>query len=188
MSLKDGQDLRIENSPGRGTLVQIETPFEALSEADPLAGPDSAVESSAAPHIPGTNTGLMGIAGRLPSATLGVDGRYIWDLSPLYSNQAAWESERSYILQRVQTIGQLRGSGKQSASALADELDAIADLRTRAAKMSIYGDLVNSVDSSPLAQTQYDVGTALQTAAEAAVSFPRGHIDDRRASAEDLVQ
>lgn len=97
--------------------------------------------------------------------------RYVWDLSPLYPNQAAWEAERAYILQRTKTIAQVRGTGQRSATALADELAAVADLRTRGAKMAIYGFLVSSVDSSPAAHSDYDVGTALQTAAESAVAF-----------------
>jgi oligoendopeptidase F len=96
---------------------------------------------------------------------------YVWDLSPLYPNQAAWDAERTYILQRIKTIARLRGTGQPSATALADELDAVADLRTRGAKMAIYGFLVSSVDSSPIAHSKYDVGTALQTAAESAVAF-----------------
>lgn len=55
--------------------------------------------------------------------------RYVWDLSPLYPNQAAWDAERAYILQRIKTIGQVRGTGQRNAATLADELDAVADLR-----------------------------------------------------------
>jgi oligoendopeptidase F len=97
--------------------------------------------------------------------------RYVWDLSSLYHDRAAWDAERSYILQKIETIGQVSGAGRQNAKALADELDAVADLRSRGAKMAIYGYLVSSVDSSETARNQYDVGTALQVQAESAVAF-----------------
>jgi oligoendopeptidase F len=97
--------------------------------------------------------------------------RYVWDLSPLYRDRAAWDTERDYVLRRIATIGQVRGTGRQGAKALADELDAVADLRTRGAKMALYGEAVSSVDSSETANMQYDVGAALRAQAEAAVAF-----------------
>ncbi len=60
--------------------------------------------------------------------------RYVSNLSSLYADYKAWDAERAYILQKIDTIGQVKGTGSQSAKALADELDAISDLRTRAAK------------------------------------------------------
>ncbi len=97
--------------------------------------------------------------------------RYVWDLSPAYRDRAAWDAERDYILRRITTIGQVRGTGKLSAKALADELDAVADLRTRGARLALYGEAVSSVDSSETASMQYDVGAALRAQAEAAVAF-----------------
>ena len=97
--------------------------------------------------------------------------RYVWDLSPVYPDRTAWDAARDYILHRIATIGQVRGTGRQSAKALADELDAVADLRTRAAKMALYGNLVSSVDSSETANMQLDVGGALRAQTEAAVAF-----------------
>jgi oligoendopeptidase F len=98
-------------------------------------------------------------------------GSYVWDLSSLYSDRKAWDDEREAILRKIDTIEKLRGTGKLGAQAFADELDAVADLRSRAAKMAIYGFLVSSVDDSPNARSQYDVGTGLRTAAESAVAF-----------------
>jgi len=97
--------------------------------------------------------------------------RYVWDLSTLYRDRVAWDAERDYILHRIATIRQVKGTGGQSAKALADELDVVADLRTRAAKMALYGNLVSSVDSSDMANMQLDVGGALRAQAEAAVAF-----------------
>ena len=96
--------------------------------------------------------------------------RYVWDLSTLYRDRAAWDTERDYVLRRIATIAK-SGTGRQSAKALADELDAVSDLRMRGGKMAIYGELVSAVDSSETANMQYDVGASLRTQVESAIAF-----------------
>jgi oligoendopeptidase F len=121
--------------------------------------------------LAGGGVGLTRAASQQPTSGDPDVDQYVWDLSSLYRDHAAWDAERVYILQKIETIGHVRGTGRQSAKALADELDAVADLRSRGAKMAIYGFLVSSVDSSETARTQHDVGTALQAQAESAVAF-----------------
>lgn len=98
--------------------------------------------------------------------------RYIWDLSSLYPDKAAWEAERSTIQQKLKTIDRLKGTVGRDAKSLADALEEVADLRSRAGKMAVYGFLVQAVNTrSETAQTQYNVGEVLETQVEAAVGF-----------------
>jgi len=98
--------------------------------------------------------------------------RYVSNLSSLYADYKAWDAERAYILQKIDTIGQVKGTGSQGAKALADELDAISDLRTRAAKMGLYGQIESDLDTrSETAQAQGAVGRQLEAQVEAAVAF-----------------
>lgn len=103
--------------------------------------------------------------------------RYVSTLSSFYADYKAWDAERAHILQNIETIGRLKGTGSQSAKALADELDAISDLRSRAAKMGLYGQIESDLDTrSETAQAQGAVGRQLEAQVEAAVAFLPGDI------------
>jgi oligoendopeptidase F len=102
---------------------------------------------------------------------------YVWDLSSLYPDRAAWEAERATIDSKLKVIGKLKGTLGRDPKSLADGLDRVSDLRARAAKMAVYGVLVTTVDTrSETAQMQYDVGTALESEVESAVAFIRDEI------------
>lgn len=49
--------------------------------------------------------------------------RYVWDLSSLYADWAAWEAERATIKSKLQVVGKLRGTLGRSPQTLADGLD-----------------------------------------------------------------
>jgi oligoendopeptidase F len=113
-----------------------------------------------------------------PNAWDNVD-HYVWDLSSLYPDRAAWEAERATIESKFKVIGELRGTLGRNAKSLADALDQVSDLRGRAAKMAVYGVLVTSADTrSETAQMQYDVGTALESRVESAIAFIRDEISN----------
>ncbi len=121
------------------------------------------------------------VNGNLVLAEQGVNAadvdHYVWDLSSLYPDRAAWEMERTMIKSKLKVIGKLRGTLGRSPKSLADGLDQVSDLRARAAKMAVYGVLVTSVDTrSETAQMQYDVGTALESQVESAIAFIRDEI------------
>jgi oligoendopeptidase F len=98
--------------------------------------------------------------------------RYVANLSSFYADYKAWDAERTRILQSIETIGRLKGTGSRNEQALADELDAIFDLRSRAAKMALYGQVASDLDTrSESAQTQGTVGRQLEAQVEAAVAF-----------------
>jgi oligoendopeptidase F len=96
----------------------------------------------------------------------------VWDLTPLYTSGEAWEADRVFVSERIGTISRLRGTLATSAQTLADGLDAVADLRDRAAKLALYGFLLSDTDdASPEARRYYDVGTLLEFEVESAVAF-----------------
>ena len=97
---------------------------------------------------------------------------YVWDLSPLYPSQAAWETERNVILAKLGTVGRWKGKVGSDASNLTQAMDDVTDLRRRAAKMAVYGILVSMEDiHSEKAQSEHILGTSLETQVEGAVSF-----------------
>jgi oligoendopeptidase F len=113
-----------------------------------------------------------------------VDG-YVSNLSSFYADYKAWDAEHAYILQNIETIGQVKGTGSRNAKALADELDPISDLRSRAAKMGLYGQIESDLDTrSETARAQGAVGRQLEAQVEAAVAFLPGDI---RAIGEPLL-
>lgn len=98
--------------------------------------------------------------------------KYIWDLKPAYPDETTWQKERNTLQEAIRGIGKLKGGLGRSAKALADGLDAIYDLRARAAKMAIYGTLLHEVNNiSADAQTKYDVGNTIEAQVESAVAF-----------------
>jgi oligoendopeptidase F len=97
---------------------------------------------------------------------------YVWDLSSLYANDAAWQAERATVTGKLKTVGQLKGTLGRDAKPLADGLDEISDLRARVAKMVLYTQLQVEIDSqSAPAKSRADVSTALESNVESAVSF-----------------
>ncbi len=105
---------------------------------------------------------------------------YVWDLSPLYASEAAWETERNLILAKLGAVGGWKGKVGRDARSLAEAMDDVADLRRRAAKMAVYGILVSMEDiHSEKAQSQHSLGISLETQVEGAVSFvecERSHV------------
>ena len=97
---------------------------------------------------------------------------YVWSLASLYPNARAWEEERRQILEAASRVARLEQTMARSAADLADALDEISALRTRATKMTIFGELAFNLDArSAEARRQFDVGTALVTSVESAIAF-----------------
>jgi oligoendopeptidase F len=113
---------------------------------------------------------LLAFAG--PSAAEPSPPSRIWDLSPLYADRRAWESERDAVLREVDAIAEVRGVLGRSAADLAAGLDRIGDLRQRGTRLALYGILRREVEpeSAELAEL-YEVGTALEARVESAVAF-----------------
>lgn len=96
----------------------------------------------------------------------------VWDLSPLYADRAAWESERDAVLREVDAIAEVRGGLGRSAVDLAAGLDRLGDLRQRGTRLALYGILRGEVESGSAESAElYEVGTALEARVESAVAF-----------------
>lgn len=102
---------------------------------------------------------------------------YVWDLSSLYKGQKEWEEERSVIENRIKEIEKYKGTLGNDTESLADAMDAVYDLRSRAGRMYFYGYLYLETNlNSEQAHLQFDVGTALESKVESAVAFIREEI------------
>jgi oligoendopeptidase F len=98
--------------------------------------------------------------------------RYVWDLSTLYPDEAAWQVDRDAVVAGIKSVGKYRGTLGGGPKALAEALNAISDLRTRSTKLTIYGLLTyHSNSSSERPKIYYDVATGLEPQVESAVAF-----------------
>lgn len=98
--------------------------------------------------------------------------RYVWDLSALYPDNASWEAERTVIKRNLATIGRLKGTLGRNAKSLADAMDEIVELRRRAGRMGIYGNLLSDADTrSEDARVKHEVGNSMEKEVEEAVRF-----------------
>ena len=111
----------------------------------------------------------IGTASATPN---GSEGDRVWDLSPLIADAAAWERERDWLFERVETVGALENDATISPQALADVLDAAYELRARATRFALYGYLSSDADtSSELNRLYSEVGADLENRALGAVAF-----------------
>lgn len=100
--------------------------------------------------------------------------KYIWDLSELYQDGKTWQEDKAFIEGKIKTIGSVRNKMTQSARDLADALDEISDLRSRGAKMFLYGALLENVNTKDSdAKSKYETGNKLEPEVEGAIVFMR---------------
>jgi oligoendopeptidase F len=143
------EDVRLASEPGSPSPFQPYTVAESKNPIHTSAGSPSAQQNV----VDNVN-------------------HYVWDLSPLYGSQAAWQAERNLILTKIATFASWKGKVGNDAQSLAQAMDDAADLRRRAAKMAVYGILVSMEDiHSENAQSEHNVGIMLETQVEGAVSF-----------------
>lgn len=108
-------------------------------------------------------------AQQLPQKDL---SEYVWDLSYIFPSDDAWSDELKRTREDAKTIDRVRGTMGKSAKELADAMNRIYDLRSRGAKLQIYGALRSDVDTKNEAATQMaTVGRSIEREVEAAVGF-----------------
>lgn len=97
---------------------------------------------------------------------------YVWDLSYIFSSDKAWDEELRNVQTKIKTIGSVKSTMGKSAKELAKAMDAIYDLRSRAAKLEIYGALRSDVNiKDEAAARMASVGTSMEREVESAISF-----------------
>jgi oligoendopeptidase F len=105
--------------------------------------------------------------------------QYVWNLSPVYKNEQAWQEERNSIVAGIRKMDNLKNATVKNAIELANIMDAVSELRAKAAKLVIYSVLVSETDNqSAEATSKYNTANSLEAQVEAAVSFLRKKIMD----------
>ena len=115
---------------------------------------------------------LIGAAAPQPPAADATGaGAYVWDLSPLFASDAAWEAERQDITQRLARVGRLRGV-MQNVTTFAQIMRQTTRLRQDVANLTNYAFLEALLDvRSPERQARYASAAALEASVLTAVSF-----------------
>jgi len=98
-------------------------------------------------------------------------GAYVWNLTPLFASDVAWEAERQDIVRRLAVIGQLRGMMHDEAT-FTDVMSQTTKLRQDVANLANYALLESllDVDSAEL-QARYAGAAALEANVLATLSF-----------------
>lgn len=96
----------------------------------------------------------------------------VWDLEHVYPTQAAWEAEQAAIATGLREIRRLKVPQPGSAAELRRLLDAVADVRGRAAKMAKVGTLQQlTATDSDAARRRQEEGVAIELRVEQEVAF-----------------
>ena len=74
------------------------------------------------------------------------DPRFIWDLTRLYPNDAAWDAERTAVLAEVPTLSPLKGT-LNTPTGMSFALDRISALTQRFQRLSVYASTQQSTDN-----------------------------------------
>lgn len=75
------------------------------------------------------------------------DTRWVWDLSRLYPDDAAWDQERLAVLAEVPALGPLKTGATQDAATLRATLDRLSALNRRLQRLWVYASTQASTDN-----------------------------------------
>jgi oligoendopeptidase F len=74
------------------------------------------------------------------------DPRYVWDLTRLYANDAAWDAERTALLAEIPNLAALKGT-LNTATGLRSALDRISAQSQRWRRLAVYASTQQSTDN-----------------------------------------
>lgn len=103
------------------------------------------------------------------AAAAKVDERYVWDLTTLYKDRAAWDAERKAIAAELPSLAALQGTLGKDAASLRTALDKLSAIRLRMNRLSVYMSTQFSTDardqaaqegSNLVRQLNADIGAA----------------------------
>ncbi|WP_029014488.1 oligoendopeptidase F [Niveispirillum irakense] len=80
----------------------------------------------------------MAQAQQAPAAAAKVDERYVWDLSVLYKDRAAWDAERKAIAAELPALTAMKGTLGKDAATLRTALDKVSSIYLRMNRLSVY--------------------------------------------------
>lgn len=90
---------------------------------------------------------LAQTAGQAAGQAATADPRYVWDLSPLFASDAAWDAERQAILAALPELRALRGGVGADARSLARALDTASAWTQRFSRVAVYASAMASTDN-----------------------------------------
>jgi oligoendopeptidase F len=107
-----------------------------------------------------------------PQGAADAPGRTVWDLTPLYASDAAWDQDRLALLAEIPALASARGTLGNSPQALRTALDSISAVYRRAQRLWVYASTQQSTDNRQ-ARNQERVGLmqALQGRLGSALSW-----------------
>ena len=109
-----------------------------------------------------------------PATPASAADRYVWDLTPLFASDAAWDHERQAVLAEVPGLAAFKGTLGQSAQALRTALDAMSALDRREERLWVYASVQQSTNNGD-ARNQERVG--LMQALSAQLGSARAWVD-----------
>lgn len=107
---------------------------------------------------------------RLARADVPIDAT--WDLSDLFVDEAAWETECQAVDEAREALGSFQGTLSRSAATLLSCLDAVESVQVRSMRLSTFARLRNAQDGThPQYQAAMGRASALHARVEASTSF-----------------
>lgn len=82
-----------------------------------------------------------------PAAAAAPDARYVWDLTPMFANDAAWDAERLAIQAALPSLRELRNGFTRDAASLRQALDTLSSWRQRYSRVAVYASAMASTDN-----------------------------------------
>jgi oligoendopeptidase F len=109
----------------------------ALSLAAPLRAADDGFDSDAQPAA----------SPAAPGGGVAADPRHVWDLSTIFRDDAAWETERQALLAEVPRLAALRDGFGRDAAGLRAALDQLSAANRRLRRLWTYASALASTDN-----------------------------------------
>jgi oligoendopeptidase F len=117
------------------------------------------------------------------------NAKYVWDLSELYPNDAAWETERTAIANALPGLAAYKGTLGRDAATMARALRAVSEINRRLDRLETYASLKHDEDTRVGANQQLtQKGELLHTDFDKATSYLNPELVALgRAKVEDFI-
>lgn len=124
-----------------------------------------------------------------PASGKAADPRYVWNLTELYPNTAAWEADRKAVLDALPGLGAFKGILGKDAASLAKALRAIYDVNKRLDRLDTYAGLKHDEDTRVAANQELtQKADLLRTAFDQATAYVNPElVAVGRARIEDFI-
>lgn len=90
---------------------------------------------------------MPGLAASAAAPAVAPDPRYVWDLSPIFADDAAWEAERRALLADLPALKALRKDFGRDAASLRAALDRLSAATQRLRRVGVYASALASTDN-----------------------------------------